>query len=107
MQSQMLKGVIEGVILAIIKDRETYGYEIVEKLRINGFYNMTESTVYPILNRLKKRGYILGTFRKSSVGPKRKYYFITDKGKKFLEEFERDFKALEKAVNTVLKSENI
>ena len=51
MKSQMLKGVIEGVILKIIKDKETYGYEIVETLRLNGFYNMTESTVYPILQR--------------------------------------------------------
>ena len=58
MKSQMLKGVIEGVILKIIKDKETYGYEIVETLRLNGFYNMTESTVYPILQRLSKKGLI-------------------------------------------------
>ena len=60
-ESQMLKGVIDGVILHIIKNNETYGYEIVEELKHNGFYTMTEGTVYPILQRLTKKGYILGS----------------------------------------------
>ena len=72
--SQMLKGVIDGVILKIIKDKRTYGYEIVEELKRKGFYNMTEGTVYPILLRLSKKGLIMGSYRKSDVGPKRKYY---------------------------------
>lgn len=76
-ESQMLKGVIEGVILHIIKNNETYGYEIVEELKRSGFYTMTEGTVYPILTRLTKKGYILGGYKKSEIGPKRKYYYIT------------------------------
>lgn len=53
--SQMLKGLIDGIILHIIKNKETYGYEIIEELKLNGFYNMTEGTVYPILTRLIKK----------------------------------------------------
>lgn len=102
MKSQMLKGVIEGVILKIIKDKETYGYEIVETLRLNGFYNMTESTVYPILQRLSKKGLIFSTKEKSKVGPKRKYYYITTKGEDYLIDFSRDFFELEEIVRNIL-----
>lgn len=102
-KSQMLKGVIDGLILHIIKNKETYGYEIVEKLRQNGFYNMTEGTVYPILSRLIKKGYILGSFKKSSIGPKRKYYYITDKGLDYLEDFYISLYNLRNAVANILE----
>lgn len=99
--TQMLKGVIEGVILEIIKNKQTYGYEIVEELKLQGFYNMTEGTVYPILQRLSKKGYLMSTFRKSEVGPKRKYYYITDSGIEYLTEFMKSFVEMKKAVKNV------
>jgi PadR family transcriptional regulator PadR len=101
--SQMLKGVIDGVILKIIKDKRTYGYEIVEELKRKGFYNMTEGTVYPILLRLSKKGLIMGSYRKSDVGPKRKYYYITASGKKFLDDFIASFKEMEEVVNKIIE----
>ena len=106
MKSQMLKGVIEGVILKIIKDKETYGYEIVETLRLNGLYNMTESTVYPILQRLSKKGLIFSSKEKSKVGPKRKYYYITKKGEDYLIDFSKDFLELEENVRNILGVKN-
>lgn len=102
MKSQMLKGVIEGVILQIIKNKETYGYEIVENLRLNGFYNMTESTVYPILQRLSKKGFIFSSKEKSKIGPKRNYHYITKKGEKYLEEFKESFWELERLVGNII-----
>lgn len=102
MRSQMLKGVIEGVILQIIKNEETYGYEIVESLRLNGFYNMTESTVYPILQRLSKKGLIFSSRKTSKLGPKRKYYYITKKGQDYLVEFKETFRELEEIVENIL-----
>ena len=71
--TQMLKGLIDGIILHIIKNKETYVYEIIEELKLNGFYNMTEGTVYPILTRLIKKGLIIGTFKESKKGTRRKY----------------------------------
>ncbi|MDO5047668.1 MAG: PadR family transcriptional regulator [Anaerococcus sp.] len=102
-ESQMLKGVIEGVILHIIKNNETYGYEIVEELKNSGFYTMTEGTVYPILLRLSKKGLILGAYKKSKIGPKRKYYYITAKGRDYLKGFYESFDELEEVVSNVLK----
>ncbi|MDD7464279.1 MAG: PadR family transcriptional regulator [Anaerococcus sp.] len=100
--SQMLKGIIDGIILEIISKNQTYGYEIVEELKRNGFYNMTEGTVYPILKRLTRKGYLMGTFRKSEVGPKRKYYYITEKGEKKLSDFKSSYSEMTKAVDKIL-----
>lgn len=100
-ESQMLKGVIDGVILHIIKNNETYGYEIVEELKRSGFYTMSEGTVYPILTRLTKKGYILGGYKKSEIGPKRKYYYITSKGVEYLESFYKSFDELNTLVYRV------
>lgn len=101
-ESQMLKGVIDGLILHIIKNNETYGYEIVEELKRNGFYTMSEGTVYPILTRLSKKGYILGTYKKSTIGPKRKYYYISPKGIEYLNTFYESFDELTKNAQSVL-----
>lgn len=58
--SQLLRGVLEGCVLAIIKRGETYGYEIIAKLEASGFNNIQEGTLYPVLTRLeKKRSYYL------------------------------------------------
>ncbi|MCI7238959.1 MAG: PadR family transcriptional regulator [Anaerococcus sp.] len=102
-ESQMLKGVIDGIILHIIKNNETYGYEIVEELKNSGFYTMTEGTVYPILLRLSKKGLILGAYKKSKIGPKRKYYYITAKGRDYLDDFYKSYYELEQVVNKILK----
>ena len=104
--TQMLKGLIDGIILHIIKNKETYGYEIIEELKLNGFYNMTEGTVYPILTRLIKKGLILGTFKESSKGPRRKYYYITDKGRDYLDEFYASYDSLKLAMDSVLEKGN-
>ena len=102
-ESQMLKGVIEGIILHIIKNNETYGYEIVEELKNSGFYAMTEGTVYPIHQRLSKKGLIFGAYKKSKIGPRRKYYYISPKGRQYLEGFYTSFDELSLATNNVLK----
>ena len=105
-ESQMLKGVIEGVILHIIKNNETYGYEIVEELKRSGFYTMTEGTVYPILQRMTKKGYILASYKKSEIGPRRKYYYISKTGEEYLANFYQSFKELNQAVENVIDRGN-
>ena len=69
----MLKGTLEGCILAIISDQETYGYEISQQLQAYGFGKITEGTIYPLLLRLEKNGWVQSVYRPSALGPKRKY----------------------------------
>lgn len=101
--SQMLKGIIEGCVLAALSQKELYGYELSEKLNTFGFGKIAEGTIYPLLLRLEKRELIISLLRESSIGPKRKYYYITDKGKKELLQFQKDFYELSQAVYKILE----
>lgn len=101
--SQMLKGTLEGCVLAIISKSETYGYEISEQLKQYGFGKITEGTIYPLLLRLEKNNFIKAVYRESEVGPKRKYYFLTENGKEELISFKESYKELENAVNSLMK----
>ena len=78
--SQMLKGTLEGCILTVIGQGEVYGYEISQKLERYGFGKIAEGTIYPLLLRLEKNGCVSSFYRKSEVGPRRKYYTLTERG---------------------------
>ncbi|RWZ58697.1 PadR family transcriptional regulator [Halobacillus fulvus] len=104
--SQMLKGILEGCLLAIIAKGETYGYEMIEKLDHYGFTMVKEGSIYPLLLRMKKQG-LVETSQKQlpSGGPKRKYYTITEKGVEELEEFKLRWSRMATSVSHLLKEE--
>ncbi|EOH97297.1 PadR family transcriptional regulator [Enterococcus moraviensis ATCC BAA-383] len=82
--TEMLKGVLEGVILEIINRHETYGYEITSNLQKYGFEDIVEGTVYTILLRLEKKQFVTIAKKKSTVGPMRKFYSLNEAGQKEL-----------------------
>ena len=96
--SQMLKGVLQGSVLAILGQRETYGYEIVQALHGYGFGSVTEGTIYPLLLRLEKEGWVSARFMDSDLGPRRKYYTLTDQGRRELAQFRASFREMTAAV---------
>lgn len=96
--SQMLKGTLEGCVLAVISKSETYGYEISRQLEAYGFGTIAEGTVYPLLLRLEKNGLISAVYRQSEVGPKRKYYSLTEAGRQEMKTFFRNYQELTAAV---------
>lgn len=102
--SQMLKGVLEGCVLALIGRGETYGYELVGTLAASGLAGIAEGTLYPLLMRLEKKGCITSTYRASEMGPRRKYYRITDAGVAEVAAFADEFARLSAVVETVLAS---
>lgn len=83
----MLKGVLEGCVLEIISRETTYGYEITQQLRTQGFTDVVEGTVYAILVRLEKNELVSIEKKPSEVGPPRKFYSLTESGKQELETF--------------------
>lgn len=103
--TQMMKGILDGCLLAIIKNKEVYGYELAEKLGEYGFKNFSEGTIYPLLLRMQKEQLVTSTLRKSTAGPKRKYYSLTDKGEEELENFTERWNQLQCNVNNVLNHE--
>ena len=101
--SQMLKGTLEGCILAIISKDETYGYEISRQLGEYGFGSIAEGTIYPLLLRLEKNGLVTAVYRQSDLGPKRKYYSLTDNGKTELGQFAENYRELSAAVERLFR----
>ncbi|WP_077306134.1 PadR family transcriptional regulator [Terribacillus halophilus] len=102
--SQLLKGILEGCLLAIIAERETYGYEMVEKLASYGFTMVSEGSIYPLLLRMKKEGLVTTTSKAlPSGGPKRKYYQLTPAGEKELKDFEVRWSAISSSVDNILR----
>ena len=78
--TELLKGVLEGCVLEIIGQGETYGYEITQKLRKLGFEDVVEGTVYTITMRLEKREWLEVTKKPSTIGPPRKWYRLNEAG---------------------------
>ena len=100
--SQMLKGILEGCVLAIISKRKTYGYEISDQLMAYGFGKIENNTIYPLLNRLEKKKLITATYQVSNLGPRRKYYALTPKGEQALANFLSSYYELTDAVHSLL-----
>lgn len=90
-ESQLLRGILEGCVLSVISQGETYGYEILSKLEENGFETLFEGTLYPVITRLEKKGLVSCRKEKSPYGPIRKYYSITALGEKTLEDFKKSY----------------
>ena len=84
MREQVKKGVLEIFVLAMLTQGDSYGYKIVSDL--SNYITISESTLYPILRRLEKSGE-LKTYNELFQGRNRKYYQITPKGKKHIDEF--------------------
>ena len=105
MHSQMLKGVLEGCILYIISQEEVYGYELSTKLNKHGFTFVSEGSIYPLLLRMQKEKLIEGTLKASSLGPKRKYYHITDLGLKRIDDFKYEWQEIISIYNFVTREE--
>lgn len=83
-KAQMRKGILELCILSIIAEaKEAYTSDIIKKLRESELL-VVEGTIYPLLSRMKKAGWLHYTWKESDQGPPRKYYHLTEDGGDFL-----------------------
>ena len=92
--TEMLKGTLEGIVLAILAVRPAYGYEITARLREQGFSDIVEGTVYALLVRIEQRGFVDVEKVPSEKGPPRKVYSLNAQGGEHLEEFWRTWSFL-------------
>jgi PadR family transcriptional regulator PadR len=85
--SEMLKGVLEGIVLELISRDEIYGYEIVRRLGSLGFEGVVEGSVYAVLMRLERGRLVQITKKPSAIGPPRKFYTLNVRGQQALADF--------------------
>ena len=102
------KGLMAGsgtlLALSLLEGGDMYGYQMIEELsrRSNDTFQMKEGTLYPILHALEKDKYLSSYQQEAPTGRMRKYYKLTKKGKKLLEEKRAEWEAFRKGVNSVL-----
>jgi PadR family transcriptional regulator PadR len=84
-QSQLLKGVLDLAVLAVLAEEDRYGYNILRRLREGGLDDVGDASVYGTLRRLYKLGYLTSYVEPSESGPHRKYYSLNDSGREALE----------------------
>jgi len=92
--TELLKGTLEGIVLAILTERPAYGYEITARLRDEGFAEIAEGTVYALLVRIEQRGLVDVEKVPSEKGPPRKVFTVNERGRDDLAEFWRSWSFL-------------
>ncbi len=102
MNPQFNKGVLEMCVLALVSQKDYYGYELVEAISKN--IQISEGTIYPILRRLTQENYFETYLIESNEGPPRKYYRMTTFGNKKTKELLKQWKSFLKNVDSVIHS---
>ena len=101
MDTQLKKGVLGMCVLALLNKKDHYGYELV--IEISKKILISEGTIYPLLRRLKNEGYVTTYLKESSEGPSRKYYQLTNKGKKKNKALTKEWGNFSKNVDRLIK----
>lgn len=100
---QLLKGVLSLLLLQLLAEQESYGYEVVQRLHMVGLVDVLEGSVYPALARLEREGRVSARLVASSSGPARKYYRPTPAGYQSLADGRVDWSAFVDVVGDVLR----
>jgi len=104
MNIQFKKGVLEICVLSVLAHKDCYGYELVNE--ISKQIDISEGTIYPLLRRLKDEGFVTTYLEESVEGPPRKYYRLTESGRKEEHELKEEWLRFTTAVNTLLVGKN-
>lgn len=84
--TQLLKGVLDVAVLAVVEEEDGYGYDVVRRLRAAGLADVGDASVYGTLRRLYSAGALTSYVVPSEEGPHRKYYGITPQGRAMLDD---------------------
>lgn len=101
MNVQFKKGILELCVLSLLRQRDHYGYELVQKISIQ--IEVSEGTIYPLLRRLGNDAHLTTYLQESVKGPPRKYYTISETGKNYLDIMVKEWLQFIEGVNELLK----
>lgn len=105
-EKELRKGVLGIILLKTVSKKKLYGYEIMKKIseESNGYFDLKEGTLYPVLYRLEDEKLIAGSWGEdtSKRGARRKYYTITEAGKSKLDTYQNTWKEFSEKVDNIL-----
>jgi PadR family transcriptional regulator PadR len=100
--SQLLRGTLDAAVLAVVAERDGYGYDVLRRLRAAGFVEVGDASVYGTLRRLYGGGALTSYVVPSDEGPHRRYYGITDRGRTQLDDARSSWSEFSRALTTLL-----
>ena len=103
--AQVRKGLVELCVMAALRDGEAYGYELLQRLSNADGLAITESTVYPILSRLTREGWVKVRAARSPAGPPRRYYRLTPLGLRRVKQMEEYWGDVQTSMNSLLQGD--
>ncbi len=101
--TQLLKGVLDLAVLAVVHDEDGYGYDVVRRLRAAGLEDVGDASVYGTLRRLYAGGALTSYVVPSEEGPHRKYYGINDQGRRLLNEQSKTWRGFAETMQSLLE----
>ncbi len=104
--TQLLKGVLEPSVLAVLDEADGYGYEVVRRLRAKGLKEVGDASVYGTLRRLFQGGHLSSYVVPSDEGPNRKYYAINKSGRKELRASRKQWTQFSGTLDAVLNGKD-
>lgn len=109
MEKELKRGTLEMVLLKLLSEREMYGYELVTAFqrRGDGKFEVKDGTLYPVLYRLEKAGYVEPRWVTQERGVPRKYYQVTARGQEEMNRLVGDWRNFVAAVDALLEEENV
>lgn len=100
--SRLLRGILDACLLALVRERDRYGYEIAAALRDSGLTLVRDGSIYPLLARLEHRGHLTSYLAPAASGPQRRYYTITPAGRAELDGAVLTWNQLARGVDAIL-----
>lgn len=101
-QSQLVKGVLPTLILAILAEGDTYGYDVLRRLKRAGLKSIGDASVYGTLERLFEEGFVSEYRVAPSAGPSRRYFSLSAVGWTELKSGAEEWREFQSLVNSVL-----
>jgi PadR family transcriptional regulator PadR len=103
---EILKGALDLVVLETLSRGQSYGYELIQniKLKTDGAFDLKEGTIYPLLYRLEDQGLVYSSFKSTTTSKPRRYYKLTDEGKKLLKDKTTEYTSFFKAMKGILSA---
>ncbi|WP_134768268.1 PadR family transcriptional regulator [Nocardioides sp. 1609] len=103
--TQLLKGVLDLAVLAVVEEEDGYGYDVLRRLRASGLSEVGDASVYGTLRRLYAAGALTSYVVPSDEGPHRKYYGMTPSGRDQLARQSKDWSTFSDTVTELLRSD--
>ena len=103
--SQLRKGTLEYCVLALLRDGQRYGFELVRTLSEADGLLISEGTIYPLLSRLRRDQLVSTSWQESEAGPPRRYYQLTEAGKRALADFSEEWARFRDAVDALVTTQ--